>query len=153
MHPFLIFTIGFAIGFLPMVLLIAARDPKPAGTLHLRLSFSNIQTDVTMVQIRNNQKVSGQLKAKDSKGDDAQIQAGSVQVSVDNSEVASVEQDPDDETKITVVGGRAGATVLRIKADADLGEGVTEITAEVAVEITAGQATGFGVEFGEPQDQ
>lgn len=157
MSDALIYIGGFISAAVLMILIGIYFLPRvrynPKQGLRLRLLFSNYKFDVTMVQLKNSQQVLGQLVAKDAKGDDAQVQAGSVQATLDNEEVASVELDPDDQTKITVKGKRAGATVLRISADADLGEGVKTITTEIAVEITAGEAVGFGVTFGEPEEQ
>lgn len=147
------FLIGVAVVAFPLALIIVSITRKPKGSLQFCLLFSNIKTAITMVKMRNNQFVQGTLEAKDAKGDAAQIEAGSVKVSSDDEGVATLEQDPDDEKKIKVVGQRAGATVVRISADADLGEGVKTIETQVAVEIEAGEATGFGISFGDPQDQ
>lgn len=103
------------------------------------------------MDFKNTQFVEGTVAATDAKGDAAEIQAGSVQASSSNEEVATTEVDEDG--KIKVIGQRAGAAIITVSADADLGEGVKTITAEVAVNVTSSEAVGLGVSFGEPQDQ
>ena len=108
------------------------------------------------MELRNNQFVQGQLKATDSKGDDAPLKQGSTEATTDNSEVATVEIDPEDTTKLKVIGQRAGATVLRGKVTAeDLnGDGeAAELPFEVAIQVTSGEASSLAVTFGEAQDQ
>jgi len=134
-------------------LIIRPSSPAVNGGLLFNVVFNNQNFSIYMMEIKNTQFVQGTLRAVDAKGDEAQIEAGSVQASSSNEEVATVEVDPNDEKKIKVTGQRAGACVVTVTADADLGEGVKQITAEVAVQVTAGEAVGFGIEFGEPQEQ
>ncbi len=102
----------------------------------------------SMLQLKNNQLARFVVGApKDIKGDDAPIQPDSLKVSSSNNEVFTVEpdeKDPDNPMAWKVVAGRKGAAVLTIEADADLGEGVKTIAAEVAVEVTSSEAVTFG---------
>lgn len=100
------------------------------------------------------QQATGQVAPVDIKGNPAQVEAGTVEYSVDNPDLVDVIEDPDDETKFTVVAkGPVGVTQLTIRADADLGEGVKSIETFAAIEITPAGAVGFGVTFGTPTEQ
>lgn len=88
----------------------------------------------------------------DAKGNAAQVEDGSVSLSSDNTDIATVEPDPDNAYGgIATLTGKAGVAKLNISADADLGEGVKSITGFTALEVQAGEAVGFGeATFGEP---
>ncbi len=145
--------------FIPMLILmiylILGNDKKPpqVSGLHFVIQFNHIKICVIMADMKNTQFLEGNLVVKDIKGDDTTVQSGSVEVSSSNEEVFTAEKDEEDETKIKVIGHRAGAGILKIKADADLGEGVRHIETEVAINVLPSEATGFSVNFGEPQDQ
>lgn len=106
-----------------------------------------------MLSLKNTQKVTGTLAPLDAKGNDAPIETGSVVVSSSDEAVATIEKDPENEKSLTVKGVNNGTCTLTISADADLGEGVKTITTEVNVEIISGQASNFGITFGEPVEQ
>lgn len=92
---------------------------------------------------------------KDKYGNDATVQEGSIEFSSDDSGIVSVEANPDGgpySVKIKTL-TKTGATAIRIKADADLGEGVKTIEGVLAVEVVSGEATGFAEpEVTEPVD-
>lgn len=104
-----------------------------------------------MLKIQNDEQARFVVGSpKDIKGEDTTIQAGTLKVTSSNEEVFTVapdETNPENNTAFKAVAGRSGAAVLRIEADADLGEGVKTIFTEIAVEVTASGAVGFG----EPQ--
>lgn len=103
---------------------------------------------ITMLKMQNDQLARFVVGSpKDKKGEDATIEAGSLKVTSSNEEVFTLEpdeNDPDNTNAFQAVAGRSGAAVLRIEADADLGEGVQTIFTEVPVEVTASEAVGFG---------
>lgn len=139
--------------FLAVVYLIIrpGSQPPDKGGLFFEVVFNNQKFKVTSMDFKNTEFVLGEVKALDAKGDTAQIQEGSVTASSSNEEVATTEVDEDG--KIKVIGQRAGVAIITIGADADLGEGVKNITTEVAVNVTSSEAVGLGVTFGEPQPQ
>ncbi len=137
-----------------LIVLITRPETTPLQSgLLFQVEFNNLKFSISTMELKNTQFVTGTLKAVDAKGDEAQIQEGSVTVSSSNEEVVTVEKDPDDEKKIKVTAQRAGAAIVTVSADADLGEGVTTISAEVAINVTPSEAVGFGIQFDEPQEQ
>jgi hypothetical protein len=48
--------------------------------------------------------------------------------------------------------GKLGVCQVNVKADADLGEGVEEITGTVDIEVKAGKAVNVGIEAGAPEE-
>lgn len=114
------------------------------------MTFDHVTiTDSQQVQI----VVSGAL---DKKGNPAPLD-GPPKFESGDPTIATFETDPSDATGNTgllkAVGPLTSATALKITADAQLGEGVTEIVVNGLVEITAGQATGFNVTVGTPAEQ
>lgn len=99
------------------------------------------------------EEVTGQVTPKNKKGGDATVEAGSVTYFSSTEEVATVEEDPNDETKFKIVAHAAGVAQVDISADADLGDGVRTVTGFVAVEVLPAEATGFGVTLGTPTEQ
>jgi hypothetical protein len=150
-------TILLIITLIVIVILIATAKKSvrqtPGIFLELIINKIKIGGTITMVSIKDTQKVSGQLKPKDSKGNATTVQAGSVNYDSTDANVCTVVKDPDDETKFTVTAGAPGVAQVNFTADADLGEGVVQVSGSLAVEVTAGQATTLGVELGEPVDQ
>ncbi len=100
------------------------------------------------------QEATGKVQPIDSKGNPAPVESGSVDYSIEDPTLVEVIEDPDDETKFKVKAlGPVGVTRLSITADADLGEGVTQIQEFSAIEIRPAGAKGFGITFGEPTEQ
>lgn len=98
-----------------------------------------------MVKTPIDKKFSVNWPAPVDKGGNA-AEVENVQFSSDDETVATVEPDPDNGPYACTVHttNKVGATAIKIKADADLGEGEKEINGMLAVEVTAGEATGFG---------
>jgi hypothetical protein len=124
------------------------RDQK-TPTLQIAFIIDNIKITggITMLKLANDQLARFVVPApKDKKGEDTTYQAGTLKVTSSNEEVFTVardDKDPENEAAWKAVAGRSGAAVLTIEADADLGDGVKNIKAEIAVEVTAGEAVGF----------
>ena len=99
------------------------------------------------------QLVEGTLQPVDAKGNPAPVEAGSILFSSSDESVFTIERDAENESKMTVIAVGIGVAQLNYSADADLGEGVTTISGFTAVEVIAAEAVGFGISFGEPQEQ
>jgi len=94
-------------------------------------------------------------KPVDSTGADAEVEEGSLVIESSDPTVFTIEQDPDfpeDPYAGLIVSQGEGTATLKAKADADLGEGVEEITLEVEGQILAAGAVGFAPwAFGTPR--
>lgn len=103
---------------------------------------------MTTIVIASNQQATLTLTPLDAKGQPSQIEAGSLKVElVDGGATAEVLNDKQVFFKHPDLGGELTATtVYLVKGDADLGEGVVEISEEVTVIVTVPQAVGFGAE-------
>lgn len=123
--------------------------------LFITLFFDNlkIKSNIMAVSMTDTQFVTGQITPTNKKGNPAPVEAGSVKITSSNESVAVVTQDVADQTKFTVTGVAPGVAQIDVSADADLGEGITNITGFLAVEILPAQATGFGITTGTPQEQ
>lgn len=114
---------------------------------------------ITNMQLRDDQKVRITFgKPLDKKGNPASVQEGSVSISVTDGS-ATVEPDPADPFSATIIGVSPTADITKpgaviITADADLGEGVKNITGSEPLIVTGGQAVGFGpASVGTAEDQ
>lgn len=170
----LIIFVALELGFFGMLIyagvkkLLQIASGKPERTylpvtFFFNHSFIKTTGGIIMLKLQNDELARFVVGApKDIKGEDAVIESGSLKVTSSNEEVFTVapdEKDPENNTAFKAVAGRSGAAVLRIEADADLGEGVKTIFTEIAVEVTASGAVGFGEpqfavekqELGQPQ--
>jgi len=87
-------------------------------------------------------KVEVKIEYVDSQGNAAAVD-GDVEWSSSNTDIVTVEVDPDDPQKATVAateGGTIGQAQIIATADADLGAGVREIITTMDVEVVAGEA-------------
>lgn len=99
------------------------------------------------------EEVTGQVTPTNKKGGAAAVEAGSVSYSSSDESIATVEEDPADETKFKIVAHAAGVCQVDVSADADLGSGTQTVSGFVAVEVLPAGATGFGLTFGTPTEQ
>jgi hypothetical protein len=139
------------------------------GLVKLRLgpvqeqgSSSQEQGEDTVIPLTETQQVSGLLTYQfvTKKGNPAQVQEGSVVVTLTSTD-PSVEASYDPATsKVTVKGKQPGIALVsgKIDADADLGDGLVPVSITFGVEsfsVSAGPAVGgsAGVVFGPPEEQ
>lgn len=133
--------------------LLRHRRRKPEIYLTFSTNDIKIKGVIKMVTMKVTQFVEGILQPVDRLGNPAQVEAGTVQFTSSDEAVFVVARTAEDELKVKLVATGVGVAQLDYSADADLGEGVVTITGFTGIEITAEQAVGFAVSFGEPQDQ
>lgn len=119
-------------------------------------SHFKIKGDITMFQLHTDEVLPFKLgKPIDSTGEEADVEEGSLVIESSDPAIFTIEQDPDfpdDPYAGLIVSQGEGAATLKAKADADLGEGVTEITLEVEGQVLAAGAVGFAPwSFGTPR--
>jgi hypothetical protein len=107
-----------------------------------------IEGDVRKMNLTDTQQATAEFgQPVDKKGFPASIQDGSAAFSASDDSV-TVTQDSGNPLKCLVVANHpsdpAGAAIVTLTADADLGDGVKPITGSFAVLVTSGEATGFG---------
>lgn len=154
--------------FIPVILtavvcvLLLLRCKKKVNNLGIYVSFTvqtinkdfiTFKSQNMAVVLSDTQFIEGQVSTVNKKGKPAPIETGTIEYSSSNESVFTVTEDPEDETKFKVTAVGAGTAQLNYSADADLGEGVVTITGFTDFEVTPAQATGFNVNFGEPQEQ
>lgn len=132
------------------------RRKRKKGKLLMEFRFENnkIKGDIMAVSLTSTQFVEGTLQPVDSKGRPAQVDENSVEYTSSNPDVFVVEEDPNDQLKVRITAVGEGVAELRYSADADLDDGET-VTIEgfTAVEVLPAMAIGFGISFGQPQEQ
>src|SRR5262245_5884638 len=112
---------------------------------HLKIKGINMATIA-----KPNQNASGEVKPQDRHGNPSQVQENSVQYESDNTDVCTVEKDTENEKKFKLNFLSVGFANVKVKADADLGEGVVPIEATLQVVVEPEQAVGFGLDVSEP---
>lgn len=128
---------------------------KDLSGIVLTLFFNQtiIKGKIMAATITDTQFIEGTLETVNKKGQPAPVELGSIEYSSSNEAVFTVTENADDEKKFTVTAVGAGTGQLNYSADADLGEGVVTISGFTDIIVTPGQATGFNVTFGTPQEQ
>ncbi len=108
----------------------------------------------TMLQLTNTQQCPIAVSGVDKKGNPAELD--SVIFTSSDPSVATVEPDPSDpgnQNKALVKAVAAGTAQINVTADADLGDGTTELTGTLDLTVVAGQAVGFEIKTGTPEEQ
>ena len=145
---FLLIVILITLSKILRLKVIITPPPRPWAANSVSINHTlNFQGDITMVKTQIDKKfIATWPTPLDKGGNEAKVQEGSVEFSSDDESVATAEPDPDSGPYSAIVRttNKVGATAIKIKADADLGEGVKSIEGMLAVEVTAGEATGFG---------
>lgn len=104
-----------------------------------------------MLQLTDTQQVNVSIQPVDKKGAPAQVQSVSFVSSDPN--VAAVMQDTTDPNKAVVVAGLPGVCQIQVTADADLGDGVTNISGVLDITVVGGQAVALTVNADAPTEQ
>lgn len=128
----------------------------PRWPITFIFSHSKIKGTIMSFQIHTDEVLPFKLgKPIDSTGKDAEVEEGSLVIESSDPAVFTIEKDPDfpdDPYAGIIVSQGVGNATLKAKADADLGEGVTEITLDVDGEVLAAGAVGFAPwSFGTPR--
>jgi hypothetical protein len=138
--------------------LLRKQRPKPAthllwtvGPISEQPGVTRAWRFITMLQLTNTQQCPIAVQGVDKKGNPAELD--SVVFTSSDPSVATVDQDPADQTKALVKAVAAGTAQINVTADADLGDGVTEITGALDLAVVAGQAVGFVINTGTPEEQ
>lgn len=124
----------------------------------LTVSFKSlkIKGEIMEFQLHEDEVLPFKLgKPINNDGEEAPIEEGSLKQLIGDEGIFTVEQDdqmPDDPDAKMIVPHAEGTTTLTYKADADLGEGVQEISLVVTGTIISAGATGFApIQFGTPR--
>ncbi len=122
-----------------------------ATTLEINtISNGEIKENIKSMQITDTQQVVATITPKNSAGNPAPVEAGSVLWTGP----PSVALNPsDDGLSCTIVAIGIGAGDLSVSADADLGTGVVTISGSVPFEVVPSQAVSLGIGFGTPTEQ
>lgn len=104
-----------------------------------------------MKTIKDSQQFDYTLQITDKKGAPADVD-GVPRWTSSNELVAAVEPSADGKSA-TVVAGVPGTATIAVSADADLGEGVTEISGAEDVVVTPGGAAVISLLGGDPTEQ
>ena len=115
-----------------------------------RINNQIITSEVSMVVLLDNQKVSVLIQPVSVKGNPAPLDGVPVWTVTDESLVSVVSAEDGMSAVVTAVGPIGTAQVI-VKGDADLGEGLVEITGILDVEILASGAATFVITPGTPE--
>lgn len=104
-----------------------------------------------MFQMTDTQQAALSIKPVDKKGAPAQVQ--NARFSSSDESVVTIEQDASDPNKATMKAGLPGVAQVNVSADADMGDGDTEITGTLDVTVVAGAAASITVNAGAAEEQ
>lgn len=118
-----------------------------------------IQGDITKMNLKNDQQFHVTASFTNKQGGPAAIQAGSAVWESTNPGHFTVTPDPNNELSALVkanpqsAGGDEAVGIVRLTVDADTGDGVTPLVAELAVNVIPGDADILSLSAGTPEDQ
>ena len=134
---------------------IQLTDP-PRGVIRWLIKFNPynvVRGDNEMaITITDNQKFSVSIQPVDAKGNAARVD-GTPNWQVGDFTILSVVQSDDGMSAEVFALGALGVTQVIVSADADLGEGVKPITGILDVTVIGGEAIGFTINTGVPEEQ
>lgn len=102
-----------------------------------------------MLQLTETQQVTGSVQPVTKKGNAAQVQ----NPTFSSSDTAVLTVDSPDGLSFTAKAVAPGAVQLRWEGDADLGDGVRNITATADIVVVGGEAVSATIVFGTPTEQ
>jgi len=126
------------------------RKPHFRFIVLYRMNNQIITSEVSMLILLDNQKVSVVIQPVSVKGNPAVLDDIPVW-SVSDETLVSVVPAEDGMSAVVTAVGPIGAAQVTVKGDADLGEGVVEITGILDIEILASDAATFVITPGTPE--
>jgi len=114
-----------------------------------------VKGDIKMAILKEGQSLTLTAKPKSKGASPTKIQPDSAEWTSSDDSIATVTEltDTGTETTAKVVALKAGEALITLKADADLGEGVREVTGVEAVAVIVGDAVGFDLVASAPVDE
>lgn len=131
-------------------------EPDESGFFFSQFKIENITIKGRLESITMNefQQVEGTFEALKKNGQPAKVQ--NPRVEVDHPEMATAEITGENTVVVKAIEGaipEPTALLVTVTADADLGEGVREISVVGTVPLTPGEAESLAINFGEPTDR
>lgn len=131
--------------------LIDLLEPGPAVKFIFVVELEGqITYGVTMLELKDTQQATLSIQPVDA--NPAPVDGAPVWTT-SNSEVVSVQAAEDGLSAIVKAVGPLGSAVVSVKADADVGEGVTQIAGVLEVQVFAGAAVTVQIKAGTPEEQ
>lgn len=131
-------------------------EPDESGFFFTKFKIENVIIEGKLEKITMNefQQVEGTFQALKRNGQPAQVQ--NPRVEVDHPEMATAEITGENTVVVKAIEGaipEPTALLVTVTADADLGEGVREISVVGTIPLTPGEAESLAITFGEPTDR
>lgn len=138
---------------IPVLGPVREQDTPARPTPQYRTPWPSIKGELlAMFTLTDTQQVSLSVVFTDKKGQPAKVD-GVPEWLVDNPNVLALKPATDGLSCVVSAVGPLGTATVSLKADADLGTGVTSITGSFGVEVTGGAATGVTITPGTPTEQ
>lgn len=136
----------------PVLGAASGRATAPARTAaHYRWPFPTGEV-LLMFQMTDSQQVRLGVEFKDKRGNPARVE-GVPEWLVDNPNVLALQPAGDGLSCVAAAVGPLGTARVTLKADADLGAGVTELLGTFEAEVVGGEATTVAITAGTPEER
>jgi hypothetical protein len=142
-----------------LVLTIVRRRKKRRPGAVVTLYFDNLQikTEAFMFTMKTEQRIRGSFQPVDDRGDNAQLEPGTVEYESTDEDLATIgrdRDDPDNEHAFEIVSksGFQGPVTVSLKFDGRKGEGTFPVQIDINGEVTSRDAVGGNVQLGEAVD-
>ena len=103
-----------------------------------------------MLKLTDEQKVALSIDPRTAAGNPASVDGVPVWTSSDP-DIVALEVAEDGKSAVATAAGGLGAAQVSVVADADLGEGVRELTGVLDIEVLAAEAVELGITAGTPE--
>lgn len=104
------------------------------------------------LQLTDNQKVTFAIEPVSAKGNPAKVDGAPVWSTSDDT-VLTVEASEDGLSAVVKATGKVGSAQVSVLADADLGDGVTQLAGTIGIDVVAGAAASLNLVAGEITEQ
>lgn len=116
------------------------RPAKLAKTIELLTLIDGRWVEVKNMILKSGEKAILKLRILDASGNPARVEGDKVTWSSSDPSIGELKVDKDEMGAEFIQSGAVGKTMIQCKADADLGEGVKELVAEMEIETLSGEA-------------
>lgn len=154
LYGYAIFLLTFMLGSAIYIVFYENRRKQNQARIQYNVFYLDTQIymeDIDMLILTDTQQVILSIEPKTKAGNLANVD-GIPQWSVVDGTLLEITPDATGLSATITTTGALGTTQVSVTVDADLGEGVTEITGVLDIEVKAGQAVSLGITAGTPTE-
>lgn len=146
----ILFTVAFAIIAAFITINLEPYTSTAKEILFFTITRRGHYRRIFNMVLKNSQKLPLSIEIVDAKGNAARVDGAPTWSLTDNA-LGALDVTGDGMGAVFTPAG-VGSLKIQVHADADLGEGITDLLGELDIEIIGGQAVSIAIKAGEPSD-